>query len=179
MHLPALATAAALALACLPAAAQTLKPGLWEVRNQMNNPQLDEAMAEMRKQMAQMPPDQRKQMEAMLEKQGVRMAPGAQGGGMAVQVCMTREMVERNEVPMQEGCRMTKQQRSGNTFRMAYACTNPPSSGEGEFSYQGSEAYTSRMTVKTTVDGKTETMTMQGQGRWLKADCGNLKPAGK
>lgn len=168
----------ALALAaCLPAAAQSMKPGLWEVTNKMNNPQLDGAMAEMQKQMAAMPPDQRKQMEAMLAKQGVRLAP-ATGGGVAAQMCMSKEMAQRNELPMQEGCKLTRQERSGNTTRLAFTCANPPSSGEGEVTMASPESYSSRMTMKSVVNGKPETMTMQGSGKWLKADCGNLKPMG-
>lgn len=168
--------AAACCAAVLPAAAQTLKPGVWEMTNKMNNPQMDQAMAEMQKQMAAMPPDQRKQMEEMMAKQGVRMTPGAAGGGMSVQVCMTKEMVERNDMPMQEGCKVTQNSRSGNTTKMAFTCTNPPSSGEGTFTSNGPESYSSKMTVRSQVQGKTETMTMEGSGRWIKADCGNLKP---
>lgn len=169
--------AGALALAaCLPAAAQSLKPGLWEVTNKMDNPQVDQAMAQMRQQLAAMPPEQRKQMEEMMARQGVRLATPAAGGGMAAQVCMTREMVERNDVPMQEGCKLTSQQRSGNTTKMAFTCASPPSSGEGQFTVAGPESYRSRMTVKSLVQGKTETMTVEGSGKWLQADCGNIKP---
>ena len=137
--------------------------------------QMDSAMAEMREQMAQMPPEQRKQMEAMMAQQGVRMAPGA-GGGMAMQVCMTKEMAERNDMPMQEGCRMTKNQRSGKTMNFAFTCSNPPSSGEGQVNLASPESYSSHMTVRTTVQGKTETTTMDATGKWLKADCGNVRP---
>jgi hypothetical protein len=141
------------------------------------NPELDKAMAEMQKQMASMPPEQRKQMEAMMSQQGVRMVPGA-GGAMAVQICMTKEMVERNEMPVQQqgDCKTTIQQRTGSTMKVAFSCTNPPSSGEGTFTYQGSEGYTSNMTMKTVAQGKTETMTMDGTGKWLSADCGSVKP---
>lgn len=172
---PFVAVAAAAALS-LPVAAQNLKPGLWEINNKMDNPQMNQAMAEMQKQMAAMPPDQRKQMEAMLAKQGVKMGSGA--GGMSVQTCMTKEMVERGHVPMDNkaDCKITRQSRSGSTLNMAYTCSNPPSSGEGSFTYHGSEAYSSKMKVTTTVQGKPETMLMEGSGRWLKADCGNLKP---
>jgi hypothetical protein len=162
--------------AAMPASAQSLKPGLWEINNKMNNPQMDQQMAEMQKQLAAMPPDQRKQMEAMLAQRGMQMAPSAAGGGMAMRMCMTREMTERNEVPMQDGCRMTSQQRSGNTMKMAFACTNPPSSGEGQFTFTSPEAYTSNMTVKKVVQGKTESTEMQAAGKWLGADCGNVKP---
>lgn len=177
MRVPSLAAAAALALACLPAAAQSLKPGLWEIHNKMSgNAEMDQAMAEMQKQLAAMPPEQRQQLEAMMAQRGVaRVQPGA-GGGMAAQTCMTREMVERNEVPMQDGCRMTQNSRSGNTVKMAFTCASPPSGGEGTFTFNGSEAYTSRMTVRSVVDGKPQAVTMEATGKWLKADCGNVKP---
>ena len=168
--------ATALLAACLPAAAQSLKPGLWEISNKMGgNPQMDQAMAEMQKQMAAMPPEQRKQMEAMMAQRGMSMPAGG-GKGMTIQSCMTKEMVERNDVPMQEGCRMTSQQRSGNTMKMAFACTNPPSSGEGEFTFVSDQAYTSKMNIKSVVDGKPQNMTMDASGKWLAADCGKLTP---
>ena len=171
-----LALAAALLAAALPAAAQSMKPGLWEIRNRMtNNPQMDQAMAEMQKQMAAMPPEQRKQMEAMMAQQGVRMVPGAQG--MTVQVCMTKEQIERNEMPTgQSDCKITSQSRSGGTVKMAFSCPQPPSTGEGQFTMTSDVAYTSQMTVKTTMQGKTETTSMEGSGKWLGADCGSVKP---
>jgi hypothetical protein len=175
MRIHLAAAAALLSLAAGAAGAQAMKPGLWEINNKMGGGQMDAAMAEMRKQMAAMPPDQRKQMEAMMAQQGVRMAPGA-GGGMALQVCMTKEMAERNDMPMQEGCRMTKNQRSGTTVHFAFTCSNPPSSGEGQANFATPETYSSHMTVRATVQGKTQTTTMDATGKWLKADCGNVKP---
>jgi hypothetical protein len=170
------AVAAALALA-LPAGAQALKPGLWEINNKMSGGQMDQAMAEMQKALAGMSPAERKQMEEMMARQGVKMAPGA-GGGMAVQVCMTKEQVERNEMPLEEGCRMTQNTRSGNTLKMAYTCAKPPSSGEGQVTFHSSDSYTSKMTVKSVEQGKPQTMTMDATGKWLGANCGNVKPMG-
>ncbi|HZY16918.1 MAG TPA: DUF3617 domain-containing protein [Ramlibacter sp.] len=168
------------ALACsaaLPAAAQTLKPGLWELRHKANgNPEVDRAMADLQKQMAGMPPEQRRQMEAMMGRQGVQMSPAA-GGGMAVRMCLTREMVERNELPANQGdCKTSQQQRSGNTLKMAFTCTRPPSSGETQVTFNGPEAYTSKTTVTTTTDGQSEKTTVEGSGRWLGADCGSVQP---
>lgn len=170
--------AAACAALCLPVAAQQLKPGLWEVTNKMSgNPQMEQAMAQMQQQMASMPPAQRKQMEEMMAKQGVQMG-GAGAGGVSVRVCMTKEMVEQSPVPVQQQgeCKMTTQQRTGNTYKMAYTCANPPSSGEGEYTFMGPEAYKGKMTVVSSVRGKQENMTMEGSGKWLGADCGTIKP---
>jgi hypothetical protein len=174
-------TGAALALLALfiqPVMAQTLKPGLWEINNKMQtgSGQLEKAMADMQKQMAGMSPDQRKMMQDMMAKQGMSMAPGA-GGGMAVKVCMTKESIERNELPSQQGdCKTTTTPRMGNTMKMSFVCTQPPSSGEGQVTFVSPEAYTMKMAMKTSVQGKPETMTMDGGGKWLSADCGNIKP---
>jgi hypothetical protein len=176
MRIPALFAACAAALIVLPAGAQSLKPGLWEIQHKMNNPQMNQQMAEMQKQMAAMSPQERKQMEAMMAQSGMRMAPGGPAGGMAIQMCMTKEMAERNETPMEDGCRMTRQERSGKTMKMAFTCTKPPSSGEGEVTFTSPEAYTSKMMVKTVEQGKPQTTTMESSGKWLKADCGNIRP---
>ena len=99
------------------------------------------------------------------------------GRGMSVKQCMTREMIERNEMPTQQGdCKTTKQQRSGNTMKFAVSCTNPPSSGEGQVTFVSSEAYTMRMSVNTNVGGRPETMNMDASGKWLGSDCGSIKP---
>lgn len=177
MRVSFIVAAAVLAAGGLPAAAQSLKPGLWEITSKTSgSPQMDQSMAEMQKQLAAMPPEQRKQMEAMLNKSGMSLAKPGAGGAMSVKLCMTKEMVERSDVPMQGDCKVTNQQRSGNTTKVAYTCSNPPSSGEGTYTYLGPEAYTSKMTVKTAVQGKSETITMDGGGKWLGSDCGNIKP---
>lgn len=167
-----------LLLAAPPALAQNLKPGLWEINNKMQSSsgQMEKAMAESQKQMAALPPEQRKMMQDMMAKQGLSMGPGA-GGNMAIKICMTKEMAERNELPAQQGdCKTTNSPRSGNTMKMSFACTQPPSSGEGTVTFVSPEAYTMKMTMKSMMQGKPETMTMDGGGKWLSADCGAIKP---
>jgi hypothetical protein len=177
MHIRLLIATSALAACALPATAQTLKPGLWEISNKMSgSAELNNAMAEAQKAMANMPPEQRKMMQEMMAKQGLRMGAGG-GGAMTVQVCMTREMVERNELPAQQGdCKTTSQARSGNTMKFAFTCTNPPSSGDGQYTFIGSDAYSSKMNVTTLAEGKQEKVTMEGGGRFVSADCGTLRP---
>jgi hypothetical protein len=171
--------AAALATAACAAGAQGMKPGLWEITSKMQtgNGQMERQMAQAQERMASLPPDQRKMMEEMMARQGVKMGT-AGGGGMTMKVCMTKEMVERNEMPSQQrgDCKTTSQSRSGNTMKMAFACTNPPSTGEGQFTFNGSEGYTMKMAVNTTVQGKPETMNMDASGKWMGADCGDVKP---
>lgn len=160
------------------ASAENLKPGLWEFTHTMKSSsgEMEKAQAQAQAQMANMPPEQRKMMEKMMAEHGVKFGAGG-SGGMSARTCMTKEMVERNEIPTQRGdCKTTKQQRSGNTMNIAFTCTNPPSSGEGQFTIVSPEAYTMKMVVNSTVDGKPETMNMNGTGKWLSSDCGNIKP---
>ena len=52
-------------------------------------------------------------------------------------------------------------------------------SGEGEMTFAGDKAYTGRSTMTSQVNGKPERMNMEMAGKWLAADCGNIKPRPK
>ena len=161
--------------------AQTLKPGLWEMSTQMlggaaGAAGTGDAMAKMQKEMAALPPEQRKMVEDMMAKKGMQMGT-APGGGMAVKVCMTKEMVERNEMGRQQGdCTSTNSPRSGKSMKFSFVCTKPPSSGEGEVTFTSPEAYSSRVSVTSAAGGKPEKTDIQSSGRWLGTDCGTVKP---
>lgn len=166
-----------------PAAAQTMKPGLWEITNKMggsgdSGAKMAAAQAEMQKQMASMSPEQRKQMEKMMAQQGVSMSPGAPGGGMSTKICITKEMAARNETPAQTqgDCKHEQTQKSGNTTKFKFTCTKPPSTGEGEVTMNSPESYTMKMKVTSQTKGKPEQMTMDAQGKFLSSDCGSIKP---
>ncbi|MDO8251147.1 MAG: DUF3617 domain-containing protein [Rhodoferax sp.] len=167
----------ALASGACGAAAQTMKPGLWEINNKMTSSsgEAEKAMTEAQKQLASMPPDQRKMMEDMMAKQGVAIGKGA--GSTAVRVCMTKEMVERDEVATQQGqCQQTTSPRTGNTMKFSFVCTQPPSSGEGQVNFVSPEAYTMKMTLNSMAKGKPEKMNMDATGKFLSPECGNIKP---
>ena len=129
-----------------------LKPGLWEISHKMQSSsgQMEQQMAQAKERMASMTPEQRKMMEEMMAQRGVKMGQGGPGGGMTVKVCMTKEMVERREMPTNRGeCKTTKQSMSGNTMNVAFTCVNPPSSGEGQFTFNSPESYNMKMTAAT------------------------------
>ncbi len=156
---------------------QKLAPGLWENTTQMNISSAaggtDEAMARMQKEMAAMPPEQRKMVQDMMAKQGVGM--GAQPN--SVRVCVSAEQAEKGTLPQDGRCTQDSLQRSGNTLRMKFSCQGPPpSSGEGEYTFSSNKAYSGRMKVVTSVKGQPASMNMEVSGRWISADCGTLKP---
>lgn len=159
--------------------AQSIKPGLWEMNQKVGgSAQMDQAMVQMQQQMANMPPAQRKQMEDMLAKQGMNMPTPGAGGGMVMKVCITPEMAAKQDMPMQtEGdCTSAVTSRSANALKMNFVCKNPPSTGEGTYTFSGDTAYTMKMVMNTTHKGKPQTVTMDGQGKWVSAACGAVKP---
>lgn len=157
--------------------AQTkMRPGLWEHSFTMKSQggQTEKSMSEMQQQMASMPPEQRKMMEQMMAKQGMSMG----AGGKSVQICITKEQAERDELPQQEGrCSQQIVQRTANAMKVKFSCTgNPPTTGESEINFVSPTAYTGRTVVNTTAHGKPERMNMDQSGKWLSADCGSVKP---
>ena len=140
------------------------------------NPGADKAMADMQKQMASMPPEQRKRMEAMMGKQGINLS--GPGGAMVMKTCITKEMLAQSQLPMQTqgNCTSTTSEKTSTSMKFKYVCTNPTSTGEGLFTFQNDSSYTSKMTVTSTEQGKPQTTTMEGAGKWLGADCGTIKP---
>ena len=172
------ATASLLLVLSFCATAQTQKPGLWEMTTQVQSGGQDmgAAMAKMQKQLESMPPDQRKMLQDMMAKQGVQMGTSG-GGGVTVKICMTKDMIEQAHMAKpSEHCTHSVSPRSGNTQKFTFNCTQPVSQGQGEVTYLSPEAYTTKMTSKSTVGGKDSTMDMQSSGRWLGSDCGNIKP---
>lgn len=175
----------AIGLGCLVAlgatgiGAQTMKPGLWEIKTKTGggSPEHEAAMARAQKSMESMPPEQRKMMQEMMAKQGVSL-DAVGGGGMAIKMCMTQAMIDKNQVarPDKGNCKQTSMQRTGNTLKFSVACTDPVSTGEGVVQNLGPEAYTSKMTFRSTQDGVPHTMVMESSGKFLSTDCGGLKP---
>ncbi|MFD2365917.1 DUF3617 domain-containing protein [Pseudoduganella sp. GCM10020061] len=159
--------------------AQTMKPGLWDVNTTMKSPdgEMQKAMTDMQAAMAAMPPDQRKAMEDMMAKQGVKIGAGS-GGALNTKVCMSKEMVERNVLPVNNrgNCSEKRGPLVNGRMKASFTCTNPPSSGDAEFAFSGDSAFTMKMNTTSTVAGKTEKMAMESSGRWLGADCGSIRP---
>ena len=177
LFLPCLAALLPL-LTAVPALAQKITPGLWENSMTMKSGdgEASAAMAQMQQEMARMPPEQRKMMEDMMAKQGVSVS-GA-GKAITAKVCITPEMASRDELPQTDSnCKQTSKERSGNTVRFKFVCTGKEAaSGEGEYTMLNDKQHKGRTVVTSTVKGKPERMEIDPTGKWLAADCGDLKP---
>jgi hypothetical protein len=167
-----------LPLATTAALAQKFTPGLWENSMTMKSggTEMDAQMARMKEEMAKMPPEQRKMMEDMMAKQGVSV--GAAGKAVTVKVCVTPEMAARDEMPQNDGnCKQTSKERSGNTVRVKFACSGKEAtSGESEYTLISDKQHKGRTVVNSIANGKPQRVEMEHSGKWIAADCGDLKP---
>lgn len=167
-----------LCLAALPAMAQTLKPGLWEINNRIASasPETMAMMQAAQQQLGNMPPEQRKSLEQMMARHGVNMGLG-NDGGVKVTYCLTKEMAERQDLPTgQPGqCTSTRTPVPGG-MNVSFTCARPQSSGNGQVIFNGNSAFSMRMNVNSSAHGKPQNMLVEGNGRWLGADCGSVAP---
>lgn len=170
----------ALSLAASAAAhAQSTQPGLWEHSTtiQTASGQLEGQMAEMQKQMAALPADQRKMMEQMLAQQGLSMGGG---GRTSIKHCVTPEEAAKAQIPTHdENCRYTVTSRSASAMSVTFACKDEGSTrGEGSVTFQGDKAYQGQFVMHTMLNGKPERMDMKQTGKWLSAQCGQYGAVG-
>jgi len=176
-----------------------MKPGLWEhsfkfsedslsSATGMQKEQMTHAMDEMKKQMANLPPEQRKMMEDMMARQGIKLTDqgiemAAQGvkiskDGTKVKACITQAEIDKGEMPqVDEGCEQSITQVSPVRLKVSYACKGEhPSRGEGEITFQSNKSYTGKMKVTSEINNKEQVIEGETTGKWLSADCGNIKP---
>ena len=169
----------------LPAAAQTappIKPGLWTVEKYESSGDGAPSAAQ-RKEMADalknMPPEQRAQMEAMMKQRGIDMGAMAAGNGpQGMKMCYDKASLDQNawQGEQQGGCKTDITQRSASAWKWTMACTQPPSTGQGEARFEGGDRYTVDFTSTTTVQGQPRTSRHTMTMRRLGDDCGGLKP---
>lgn len=158
-----------------------LKPGLWESRTTRMTvdgtdtlAQVNAMAAQMKQQIASMPPAQRKQIEAAL---------GQGGDGITARLCISPEMAQRGESsltrPERASCDAPKVSRNGNRTNFELACTQDGAKlhAKGETVVAG-DVITSRMESQRTAAGKVaaQTTVVEAQLKYLGKDCGNVRP---
>jgi hypothetical protein len=175
--IPALLAAAAMdkAHAAAPVPAP-VKPGLWELSSKIasTDAATQSTLTQIQQQLANMDPQQRQALQQMLQKNGVQLDIGA-NGDLRTRMCVTREMAERRELPVQQGeCTQQTTPLSATRVKVSFACTRPRASGEGEVTMDSDTRYRARMHVKS--DERNQSANMDVSGQWLSADCGNVRP---
>ena len=141
----------------------TLKAGLWEMQMQSGSvggaampeaAEMNKAMQKMRAQLANMPPEQRKMIEAQMGGMGVSMS----GSGMGIRICLTDEDIKRDAIPVSNDGKCTSKikSRSSNRWVIAHSCTEPVSSGEAEVNFESAKAYSVKAKGTMTQGGQTK-----------------------
>lgn len=171
-----LATLCAAALA-LPACAQNVNPGLWQITNHFHDSsgQMEAAMAQMQERLAQMPPEQRKAFEKIMGDKALQM--DSSGGRIVVEkVCATPEMVKNLLLPVaQDGlCTQRHSPLKDGKMELSFNCPKSHTRGTAVATLGGQTSYTMKARIQG--DGYAGTITAESEGRWLGADCGNIKP---
>jgi hypothetical protein len=154
--------------------APPIKPGLWQVQSQREVDGQRTQTPDMSEHFKNMPPEQRKQLEAMMKQRGVDMS----GGGMNdMKICLSKDSVDPGQWERNQGsCKTDYISRSSSTWKWHTSCREPASETDGEAHFTGSDSYTVKTATTMTVQGQPRTTRMTLNSKWLGPDCGDLKP---
>lgn len=175
-----------------------MKAGLWENTvvwdggkgaSAISPDQMKLAMDEMKKQFANMPPEQRKQMEAMMAQSGMKVTDDGVSlnnnqvqispSGTKAKICVTQAEIDRGELPDDvKGCESALKKISATQFKSTHVCSGEYSgTGESEVTFHSPKHYTGTGKMNQMMNGEKQTMEFEMEGKWLSSDCGDVKPA--
>jgi Protein of unknown function (DUF3617) len=158
------------------AATLNLKPGLWEMTTTGETKGAPPIPADV---LAQMPPERRAKFEAAMAANANRTsAPHAN------KQCITENSLQRglkvDDNKNESGCQQTVVSSTASVMDMRMNCTSPQRSSSGTFHFETAGPEAVNGTINMTISDGAHSMTIKRviQGKWLGADCGNLKRAG-
>lgn len=176
-----------------------MKPGLWENTVNLSSQsaakmqdayadQMKQAMAEMKKQLAEMPPEQRKMMEEMMANSGVKMDEESLSfedgrvsitqDGTIARSCITQAEIDKGQLrEPEEGCHSTLTRIDNKRIKSSDICTGKSAStSELEIQFHSPTHYTGQGKSTQIVDGKPMEVAFTMEGKWLANDCGDVAP---
>jgi hypothetical protein len=147
-----------------------IKPGLWDVQHSMNvNGQQMPTTQDM---MADVPPEMREKMKDMMAKNGAAMTD------KGITVCITPEQIASGDLGQNNPdnkCKMSDKKQSGNKTTLKVHCDAPNKADGTTEVTRLSDTQWKSTTLLRTEQGEIKS---NAEGKWLKSDCGNLKPGG-
>ena len=154
--------------------APPIKPGLWQVQSQREVDGQKMPMPDMSEHLKNMPPEQRKQFEAMMKQRGADISGGSMND---MKVCLTRESTDPDRWQRQQGtCKTDYLSRTGTSWKWHTSCREPQSETDGEAHFTSSDSYSVKLAITMAVQGQTRTSRMTMNSRYLGPDCGDVKP---
>lgn len=160
-----------LTLGALAARAQVapLKPGLWQV--QIDREVNGQKAPDMADRLKNMPPERRAQIEAMMKQRGI------DASGNTLKVCHTRESLDsKTFVNPHLDCKTTYTSRTDTSWKSHTSCPSSHLESDGEITFLNSENYTVKTSSTMQSGGQTKLSHTTSTGKWLSADCGDVKP---
>ncbi len=151
------------------------KVGLWEVRMAVLDANGHEVAAPEQAALAKMSPEARARMAEAMKARGVSL-PDANG---ATKVCLTKALFDSGswqQLASDTGCTTSYSTQSAATWKWHSSCTTLKSESDGETVFSSAEHYKTKVTTTTSVTGTAKTSTRILEGKWISADCGDVKP---
>jgi hypothetical protein len=156
-------------------AALSIKPGLWSIQSKVKTGgQEYDAGKMMKDAMDQMPPEQKKQMEAMMAKMG-KGGSAFHLSDKGMQVCFSQEMLKNEEFLNQQknqDCKSTFPIKTPTHVVAEFKCANG-SEGKLDWTVKDSTHYAGKAVMSDPSGNKTE---VNYNASFVKADCGSVKP---
>jgi hypothetical protein len=152
-----------------------IKPGLWEVKTSVLGADGKPAAPPEQAAMANMPPEVRERMAAMMKSRGVGMADSSG----VTRVCQTKESLNSGRwqsVAANMGCTSNYTVESPNSWKFHSSCDKLKAQSDGEVRFTDAENYTMKVTSSSNIMGKASTSTRMMQMHWAGASCGDIKP---
>jgi len=163
-------------VAAAAAALPPMKPGLWETRTTVLDASGKEITPPEQAALAGMAPEVKARMAEAMKARGLSL-PDATG---ATRACLTKELFESGawqQMAADAGCTTNYSTQSSTMWKWHTSCTGSLKvESDGEMTFNSAESYRTKMTMTSTAMGKTTTSTRIVQGKWLGADCGDVKP---
>lgn len=160
------------------AATLAIKPGLWEMTTQIQRSGAPPIPPEA---LANMTPEQRQKFEAAMT---ANMAK--QKEPHTYKHCVTEDQLKRG-IDMgkaEDKCKKTVTTNTGKVLAVHVECTGgDPANAEhttGDFHFEAVDPTTVAGTTDMTISRGAQSMNIKSDvhGKWLMADCGDLKPTG-
>jgi Protein of unknown function (DUF3617) len=158
-----------LASICASGQVAPIKPGLWQI--QVERETNGQKVPDMSERLKNMPPERRAQLEAAMKQNGM------EASGNTIKVCQTRDMLDSTKFvnPLPD-CKTTYSTRTNSSWKSHTSCSQNHLESDGEIIFSSPESYTVKTTSTLQSAGQTKTTHMTRTGKWLSADCGDIKP---
>ena len=153
------------------AAEISLRPGLWEIATTSDLLLL----------VPHIPADQMQSIKDLATEYGLEIPPIENGAAIS-KACITQTMANQKSPPIfgdnQLGCTTKNSTRTGNNYKMDFACDSADLKGNGtaEGSITSPESFTAKTKFSGTAQGNVVNEQADISGKWVGASCGAVKP---